>query len=193
MFVRQHVLLSLSGIEMRVLGKRALGYRTCISYSYSFMGCHCPVSGHRELFWSWVGCQLPRSSHAFCSCKRLVQLLAFHICVKFTCRILLIYFPFLSIFTLLFFHFSFRLHPLAFGGRYSDSLRAGRSEVRTPLGGGARFSAPVQAGPGAHQASCTVGVKRPGRDVNHSFHLTPSSKKEYNYTSSPSLGLHGLL
>ena len=39
--------------------------------------------------------------------------------------------------------------------------------------GGARFSAPVQTGPGAHSASCTMGtgsfpgVKRPGRGVDH--------------------------
>jgi len=38
---------------------------------------------------------------------------------------------------------------------------------------GARFSAPVQTGPGAHPVSYTVGtgsvpgVKRPGRDVDH--------------------------
>jgi hypothetical protein len=38
---------------------------------------------------------------------------------------------------------------------------------------GARFSAPVQTGPGAHPASCTVGtgsfpaLKRPGRGVDH--------------------------
>jgi hypothetical protein len=38
---------------------------------------------------------------------------------------------------------------------------------------GATFSAPVQAGPGAHPGSCTMasgsfpGVKRPGRGVNH--------------------------
>ena len=37
----------------------------------------------------------------------------------------------------------------------------------------ARFSAPVQTGPGAHPASCTIGtgsfpgVKRPGRRVDH--------------------------
>ena len=43
---------------------------------------------------------------------------------------------------------------------------------------GARFSARVQTGPGAHPASCTVGtvslpgVKRPGRGVDH---LPPSS------------------
>ena len=55
--------------------------------------------------------------------------------------------------------------------RYSDSLRAERSGDRIPVG--ARFSAPVQTGPGAHPASYTrgtgsfPGVKRPGRGVDH--------------------------
>ena len=54
--------------------------------------------------------------------------------------------------------------------------RAGRSEGRIPVG--ARFSATVQTGPGAHPASCTMGtgtfpgVKRPGRGVDH----PPTSK-----------------
>ena len=45
---------------------------------------------------------------------------------------------------------------------------------------GARFSAPVQTGPGAHPASYTMGagsfpgVKRPGRGVDHP---APSSDK----------------
>jgi hypothetical protein len=37
------------------------------------------------------------------------------------------------------------------------------------------------------------GVKRPGRGVNHPPHLAPRLKKEYSYTSTPPLGLRGLL
>jgi hypothetical protein len=56
--------------------------------------------------------------------------------------------------------------------RYSDSLRTGRSGDRIPVG--ARLPAPVQTGPRAHPASCTMGtglfpgLKRPGREVDHS-------------------------
>ena len=37
------------------------------------------------------------------------------------------------------------------------------------------------------------GVKRSGRGVNHPPHLGPRSKKEQSYTSTPPLGLRGLL
>jgi hypothetical protein len=40
--------------------------------------------------------------------------------------------------------------------RYSDSLQAGRSGDRIPVG--ARFSAPIQTGHGAHPASYTIGT-----------------------------------
>jgi hypothetical protein len=39
---------------------------------------------------------------------------------------------------------------------YSDWLRAGGSGDRIPVE--ARFFAPVQTGPGAHPASCTMGT-----------------------------------
>ena len=65
---------------------------------------------------------------------------------------------------------------------YSDSLRAGRSGYRIPVW--ARFLAPVQTGPGAHQASYTVGteslagVKWPERGVDYPPHLAPKLKEE---------------
>ena len=61
--------------------------------------------------------------------------------------------------------------------RYSDSLLAGRSGDRIPVG--RRFSAPLQTGPGAYRAFCTMGtgsfpgVKRPGRVADH----PPPSKR----------------
>ena len=66
--------------------------------------------------------------------------------------------------------------------RYNDSPRAGRSGDLIPVE--ARFSAPVQTGSGAHLTSYTMcigsylGVKRPGRGVDHPPHLTPRLKKE---------------
>jgi hypothetical protein len=66
-------------------------------------------------------------------------------------------------------------------------------------GGGVRFYATVQTGPGAHPASYTMstgsfpGVKRPKRGANRLICLAPKLKKELSYTSTPSLGLYGLL
>ena len=60
---------------------------------------------------------------------------------------------------------------------------------------GARFSTPVQTGPGAQPASCTMGTgsfpggkERAGRDADF---LPPSSAvvmKEWSYTSTPPVG-----
>jgi hypothetical protein len=67
-------------------------------------------------------------------------------------------------------------------GRDSDSLRAGRSGDRIPVG--VRFSATVQTGPVPHPTSYTMGtgsfpgVKRPGCGVDHLPHLAPGLKKE---------------
>ena len=41
--------------------------------------------------------------------------------------------------------------------------------------------------------SLLLEVKRLGRRVKHSTHLTPRLKKEYSYTSTRSLGFHYLL
>ena len=58
---------------------------------------------------------------------------------------------------------------------------------------GARFSAPVQTGPGAHPTSCTMGTgsspggkERPGRDDDPSPLLVPRSKNRVElYLYSP--------
>jgi hypothetical protein len=55
--------------------------------------------------------------------------------------------------------------------RYSDLLRVERSGDRVPVG--ERFSTPIEAGPGVHPGSYTMGtgsfrtVKRLGRGVDH--------------------------
>jgi hypothetical protein len=59
-------------------------------------------------------------------------------------------------------------------------LWAGWSRDRILVG--ARLSASVQTGPGAHPASCAMGlsqgVKQPGRSVDHPPHLAPRLGKE---------------
>ena len=60
--------------------------------------------------------------------------------------------------------------------RYSDWLRAGRSGDLIPVW--ARFSTPVQTGSGAHPASCTMGIERPGRDADTSHPPRAMLKKE---------------
>jgi len=84
--------------------------------------------------------------------------------------------------------------------RYSDSPRAGRSGNLIPVG--AKYSAPVQTGPGAHAASYTMGtgsfpgVKPPEFVVDHPPPPSAGVKERvylYSYTSTPPLGLRGLL
>ena len=49
-----------------------------------------------------------------------------------------------------------KVHVPGYLSWYGDSVRAGRSDDRIPVR--ARISATVQAGPGAHTASCTMGT-----------------------------------
>jgi len=60
---------------------------------------------------------------------------------------------------------------------------------------GERFSAPVQTGPGAHPASCTMctgsfPAVKSGRGMTLTPHplLVPLVMKEYSYTSTPPMG-----
>ena len=72
-------------------------------------------------------------------------------------------------------------------------------KVRGSNLGGERFSAPVQAGPVAYPASCTMGtgsfpgVKRPKRGADHPPHLCAEVIKGEGYTSTHPSGLSGLL
>ena len=91
---------------------------------------------------------------------------------------------------------SFNVSKLGVGrdsvSQYSDSLRAGRSGDRIPVG--ARFSAPVQTGPGGPPSLVYngyrvsfPGVKRPGRGVDHPRASSAEVKervKLYLYSSS---------
>jgi hypothetical protein len=80
--------------------------------------------------------------------------------------------------------------------QYNNWLRSGRSGHRIPVG--ARFSAPVQTGPGAHPASCTMctgsfpGVKsdRCVTLTHHSFQCRGHKRVEL-YLYSP-YGPYGL-
>ena len=95
------------------------------------------------------------------------------------------------------------LHPCETRGRtallhsrYSDSLRAGRFGDRIPVK--ARFSAPVQTGPGAYPAYRTMstgsfpGVKRPGRGVDHRPPPSAEVKERVDLYLYPPLGFPGL-
>ena len=59
---------------------------------------------------------------------------------------------------------------------------------------GARFSPPIKTCFGAHPASYTMGTgSSQGVVLTTNPHLAPRLKKGQSYTSTPPLGLHGLL
>ena len=75
--------------------------------------------------------------------------------------------------------------------RYSDCLRAGRSGDRIPVG--ARFSAPVQTGPEAHPASCTMGTGSfPGVSCGRGVTLTPHPSSSAEVKNRVELYLYSL-
>jgi hypothetical protein len=84
---------------------------------------------------------------------------------------------------------------------YSSGLRDGWAGVRVPAGAG-NFSLHhrVQTGSGVHKASYPMGtggffpgVKRRGREADHSIHLVPMSKNSWIYTSTPLIRLHSVV
>ena len=93
---------------------------------------------------------------------------------------------------------TYKDHGLGQRSRYSDLLWAGQSGDRIPMG--ARFSTPIQTAPGAYPASYTMGigsflggnVAREWRLATHP-HPVPRLKKEQCYTSTPPMGLCGLI
>jgi hypothetical protein len=93
-----------------------------------------------------------------------------------------------------FIHISCRYNILVLWAGIAQSLRAGRSGDRSPVG--ARFSAFVQTGPGAHPASYTMGtgslpeLKRSERGVDHPLSSSAEVKERVEVhlysTSGPS-------
>ena len=76
-------------------------------------------------------------------------------------------------------------------GSVGTATRYGLDSPRIESRWEARFSAPVQTGPGGPPSLCTIGtrsfpgVKRPARGVDHPPHLAPRLKKEQSFTSAP--------
>jgi hypothetical protein len=74
--------------------------------------------------------------------------------------------------------------PRGWDSSVSTATRYGLDSPGIEFWWEARYSAPVQTGPGAHPASYTMGtgsfpgVKRPWRGVDHPPYLPPRLKKE---------------
>ena len=76
------------------------------------------------------------------------------------------------------------LQPMGLDSSVGIATRYGLDGPGIEFRWGARFSTPVQTGPGAHLASYTMdtgsfpGVKRPERRINHPPRLAPRLNKE---------------
>jgi hypothetical protein len=82
------------------------------------------------------------------------------------------------------------MHPVGRESSFGKATRYGLDGSAIESRWGARFSTPVQTGPGFHPASCTMGtdsfpgVERPGRGVDHLPYLAQRLKKEKSYTTT---------
>ena len=89
--------------------------------------------------------------------------------------------------------------PILFKAAGTARLATGWTVRVSNPGGGRDFPHVSRPTLGAHPAPYTMGsgsfpgVKRTGRGVDHPPHLAPRLKKKYSYTSTPPLGLRGLL
>jgi hypothetical protein len=85
--------------------------------------------------------------------------------------------------------------------RYNAGLRAGLSGFRIPArAGNFYFHRLVQNGSGAHPppiqwvpGAFSLGIKRPGREVDHSPTSSDEDKNAWSYTSTPPVRIHGLV
>ena len=81
--------------------------------------------------------------------------------------------------------------------RYSDSLRAGRSEDRIPVGARLPHTPRPAVGPTQRPIKLVPGLFSEGLSGRNMAltinpHQAPRLKKEKSYTSTSPLGLHGL-
>jgi hypothetical protein len=78
----------------------------------------------------------------------------------------------------------------------THGVKEGRLITKRYMG---QISTPVQNCPASNPACFPIdveslpGIKRPGRGVDQPPHIAPRINKEYSYTSSPPLCLHGRL
>jgi hypothetical protein len=90
----------------------------------------------------------------------------------------------------------FHISRAGYLSRYSEWLRAGRSGDRIPVG--TRFAVPIQSGPGAHPASCTISTRsfpvvESGRGVTLTPHPLPVTRSKKQSRAIPLLSLRAFV